>query len=83
MSKRKQIRTRGKIKFSEYFKKSKKGDKVAVKIELAENQNLPKKMQGKTGEIEDKQGDNYIVKIKDLNKEKKMIIHPVHLKKLK
>jgi len=40
-------------------------------------------MQGRTGVIEGKRGKCYIVKIKDYAQEKRFIIHPVHLKKLK
>jgi len=83
MLKKKSIRTRGKLKFSEYFKKLEKGDKVAVKIELAKNQNIPKKFQGRTGIVEEMRGSNCVIRIKDLNKEKMMILHPVHLIKLK
>jgi len=83
MLKRKNIREKGKLKFSEYFKKLKKGDKVSLVGELAENPQFQKKFQGKTGTIESKRGSAYVVKIKDLNKEKQMIVHPVHLKKLK
>ena len=85
MLKRKKIRDRGKIKLSEYFKKLKKGERVAVKRELGVKQGagFPKRIQGKTGQIIGERGKAYIVRIKDLSREKKFIIHPVHLKKIK
>jgi len=84
MLKKKRVREKGKIKFSEYFKKLKKGDRVAVKRELGIKKiGFPKKLQGKTGEIVDKRGKAYIVKIKDLRQEKRFIIHPIHLNKIK
>lgn len=83
MSKRKNIRSRGKIKFSEYFKKLKEGDIVGVKREQGVGANFPKRIQGRTGKIEGKRGSNYLVKLKEFAKEKVFIIHPVHLKRIK
>ena len=83
MIKRKKIRSKGKIKLSRYFQDFEEGDKVAVIRELAVQSQFPKKLQGRAGIVQGKRGKSYIIKIKDLNKEKTYIIHPVHLKKLK
>ena len=83
MLKRKSLRTKGKIKLSEYFKKFKEGDRVAVIRELALNPKFPKTLQGRSGRIISKKGKSYIVKINDMNKEKTYIIHPAHLRRLK
>ena len=83
MLKRKSVRERGKIRLSEYFQKFKEGERVAVRRELSTQPKFPKRMQGRSGVVDGKRGNSYIVKIKDLNKEKTYIIHPVHLKKLK
>jgi len=83
MKKRKSLREHGKIKFSEYFQEFKKGDVVAVKRELSLIPKFPAKLQGRSGVVEAKRGNSYIVKINDLNREKTYIIHPVHLKGLK
>jgi large subunit ribosomal protein L21e len=83
MIKRKQMRTSGKIKFSRYFQEFKEGDRVTVIRELAVQPKFPKQIQGRSGVVESKRGCSYIVRIKDLNKEKSYIIHPVHLKKLR
>ncbi len=83
MIKRKQLRTHGKIRLSDYFQEFKKGDKVSVIRELALQPKFPKQIQGRTGAILDKRGKYYIVKINDLNKEKSYLIHPVHLRRLK
>jgi large subunit ribosomal protein L21e len=40
-------------------------------------------MEGKTGTVEGKRGQAYIVKAKDLKAMKTFIIKPIHLKKLK
>jgi len=83
MNKRKKVRTKGKIKFSEYFQEFKDGERVAVVKELSEIPKFPKTLQGRSGVVDGKRGRSYIVKINDLNKEKSYIIHPVHLKRLK
>lgn len=83
MSKRKQIRTRGNLSFSRYFQKLKQGEKVAFVEEKSIPTTVPVRFQGRTGEVEGKRGRHYVVKIKDNNKEKKFIINPVHLIKIK
>ena len=83
MIKRKNQREHGKIQLSRYFQDFKQGERVAVVRELAKTPKFPKQLQGRSGVIESKRGNSYIVRIKDLNKEKSYIIHPVHLKKLK
>ena len=82
-SKKKRTREKGKVKISMMFQKLVTGDKVCVVRELSQKTGFPFRIQGKTGVIDSKRGSAYIVKIKDLNKEKKYIINPVHLKKLK
>ena len=80
---KKKIRTKGKIQFSRYFQKLKKGDSVAIVKESAVKSSFPEKMQGRTGLVEEKRGKAYIIKIKDQKKEKKFLIEPIHLKKIK
>ena len=83
MSKRKAVRTRGKLQLSRYFQEFKKGDSVGVVKEKAIKSSFPVRLQGRTGIVEAKRGKSYIVKIKDQNKEKRFIIEPIHLKKIK
>lgn len=83
MSRKKKIRERGKIKFSEYFKELKPGEKVALKAEQSLNASFPKRMQGRTGKVVEKRGKNsYLVKAKDLEKEKLFIVPAIHLKRI-
>lgn len=83
MPNRKKIRERGKIRFSEYFKELKNGDKVALKKERSSgNAGFHERMQGRTGEVVGKRGRSYIVKVKDINKEKLFILPAIHLKKI-
>ena len=83
MVKRKAVRTRGKIKFSEYFKELKIGDSVSIVVERALNIGFPKNIQGRTGVVVGKRGKAYIIKIGGRKKDKEYLIEPVHLKKIK
>jgi len=83
MSKRKSVRTRGKLQLSRYFQELKQGDIVAIVKETSMQPSFPKRLQGRTGVVEGKRGKAYIVKIKDQAKEKKFLIQPIHLKKIK
>lgn len=82
MAKGKNIRQKGKIKFSEYFKKLEDGDKVAIIIERGVRAAFPKKLQGRSGKIIGTRGRFKLVELKDKNKVKTYIIHPVHLRRL-
>ncbi len=76
-------RKQGKISISQYFQKFEQGDKVALKAEPAVQKGMYyPKFYGKVGIIEGMQGSNYRVMITDKKKEKILIVHPVHLKKL-
>lgn len=83
MLKRKNVRERGKLGLSKYFQRFNKGEKVAVKRELALKAKFPRSMQGRTGIITGERGNAYIVSIMDYNQEKSFIIEPIHLKKIK
>lgn len=83
MAKRKKIRTRGKLQLSRYFQELKNGDFVSISREPAVQSSFPERFQGITGIVESKRGKSYIVKIKDRNKYKKILIEPIHLKKIK
>jgi large subunit ribosomal protein L21e len=83
MPNRKKMRERGKIRLSEYFKELKTGDKVALKREKSVmGVGFHERMQGRTGTIAGKRGRSYIVKVKDINKEKTYILPSIHLKRI-
>ncbi len=82
MLKRKNIREKGKISFSRYFQKFQPGDSVAVVRDLALIFGYSNRIQGRTGKVIEKRGSSYYVSIKDLNKEKRYLLRPVHLKKI-
>ncbi len=83
MSKRKKVRTRGKLQLSRYFQELKEGDRVSLIKEPSVKSSFPERLRGRTGLVVDKRGKAYIIKVKDQNKEKKFIIEPIHLRKLK
>ena len=83
MVNRKPIRTRGKLQLSRYFQELDKGDIVAISREPSVLTNVPIRLQGITGVVEGNRGKACIVKIKDGNKEKRILIEPIHLKKIK
>ena len=76
---KKKTRTKGKLQLSKYFQELKKGDYVAVIREPSVRSSFPSTLQGRTGVVEGKRGKACIVKFK----EKKFLIEPIHLKKIK
>jgi len=83
---RKPIRTRGKVQLSRYFQEFKEGDHVAdvaVVKERSLQPSFPNQIQGRTGVVEGKRGKAFMIKMKDMNKEKRYLIEPIHLKKIK
>ena len=83
MSKRKAVRTRGKLPLSKYFQELSEGDAVAIVKEAAVRSVFPDRLQGRTGKVIGKRGRSYVISIKDQNKEKQLIVAPIHLKKIK
>tara|TARA_Y100000034_G_C6530019_1_gene228342 strand:- start:204 stop:482 length:279 start_codon:yes stop_codon:yes gene_type:complete len=83
MVRRKKLRTRGKLKLSEYFKKLGVGDRVALVEERSVGATFPARMTGRTGTVQGMRGKEYIVEARDQKKKKTFIVHPIHLKKIK
>ena len=83
MANKKSVRTRGKISLNRYFQDLEKGEYVAVVKEPAVQSSFPKRIQGRTGTVEEKRGKSYVILIKEGNKGKKFLIEPIHLKKIK
>lgn len=83
MLKRKNVKTRGKLKLSQYFQELKKGDRVAVVREQALNPEFPKRIQGKSGVVIGIKGRACIISMLDGDELKTYIIKPMHLRKLK
>ncbi len=82
MLKHKNFRTRGKVSFTRFFQKFKTGDSVAIARELSIPFPYSTRTNGKTGKVIAKRGSAYYVEINDLNKPKKYLIKPIHLKRI-
>ena len=77
-------RKKGKISIKKFFQSFEKGDKVSLNAEPAVQKGMYfPRFHGKTGIIKKKIGRCYNLLIKDGKKEKTLIVHPVHLKKIK
>lgn len=79
---KKRARERGKIRISLALQSFKPGEKVVIGIEPAFHQGMPfKRFIGKVGEVVNKRGKCYEVKVRDGGKEKIVIVHPIHLRR--
>src|SRR3989338_531908 len=79
---KKAVRSKGKISLTRYFQELKKGDKVHLIAEPSIHKGMyHPRFIGKRGTIVSNRGRCYEVSVKDINKEKILIAHPIHLKK--
>jgi large subunit ribosomal protein L21e len=79
----KNYKEKGKLSIRKFFQEFKSGEKVALKADPGYQKGLYyPRFHGRAGLVLDKRGDCYGVLIKDGNKEKLVIVHPVHLKRL-
>lgn len=78
----KKIRDKGKLRLSSYFKAIEDGERVAVIDERGVSFSFPQRLRGMSGKVVKSRGKFKEVLIKDGNKEKMFVIHPVHLKVL-
>ena len=75
-------REKGKLSLSRYFQTFEDGQRVLLKAEPSIQKGLYfLRFHGKTGTITGKKGRCYEVSIKDFDKTKKLIVHPVHLRR--
>ena len=73
---------RGKFSLRNYLQEFKIGDKVILKLEPAVQKGMYfPRFHGLQGTIAAKKGRCYEVGIKDIKKEKIVIVHPIHLKR--
>ena len=75
---------KGKISIRSFLQEFAIGEKVGLSVEPAYQKGMYRpKFIGKTGTVLRKKGTCYEVEIKDFNKTKTLIVHPVHLVKVK
>ncbi|MBS3097557.1 50S ribosomal protein L21e [Candidatus Woesearchaeota archaeon] len=80
---KKNLQRKGKLSLKNYFQLFKAGERVYLTVEP----NIQKGMYnpaflGKTAVIKGKRGRCYEVLVKDINKYKTLIVHPIHLKRI-
>lgn len=74
---------KGKISIKNYLQGYNKGDRICLVAEPAVQKGMHfPKFNGKSGVIQDKRGNCYEILIKDGGKEKLLIVHPVHLRRI-
>jgi large subunit ribosomal protein L21e len=79
----KHYRRKGKISLTNYFQQLNVGDNVALVAEPAVQKSMYRaRFHGKMGKIAGTQGSCYKVTIADGGKQKTIVIHPVHLKRV-
>ncbi|MBI2660321.1 50S ribosomal protein L21e [Candidatus Woesearchaeota archaeon] len=78
---RKEAGSKGKISLTRYLQSFNEGDKVNLTVEPGVQKGMyhPRFM-GKTGIVKGKRGRCYEIRIKDMDKEKILVVHPVHLR---
>ena len=84
---KKPVKQRGKMSLRKYFETFEAGQKVVLKAEPSYHDGMyHPRFHGLVGIIDRKESEKYDscyrVTIKDFTKEKTLIVHPVHLKKL-
>lgn len=79
----KNYKAKGKLSLRNYLQQFETGDKVALTAEPAVQSGMYfRRFHGKIGTVAKRLGSCYEIIIKDMDKEKHVIVHPVHLKKL-
>ena len=80
---RKLAQNKGKISITSFLKIYEPGDRVVLKAEPAYQKGMYyRRFHGLSGIVTKKRGFCYEVDIKDNNKQKSVIVHPIHLKKV-
>ncbi|MDO8643100.1 MAG: 50S ribosomal protein L21e [Candidatus Woesearchaeota archaeon] len=79
----KPLRSKGKMSVVKFLQQFKEGDKVVLKAEPGYQKGAYHfKFHGRFGIVTGQQGKCYTVAMSDQGKQKNLIVHPVHLKRL-
>ena len=80
---RQSISNKGKLPVTKFLQEFEMGSRVVLKAEPSYQGGMFfLRFHGKVGEVVGKQGDCYLVAIKDGKKAKKCLTHPVHLQRV-
>lgn len=78
---RKPPRERGMQPLGRLLREYKAGDKVVIKIDPSVHKGMPhSRYHGKVGDVEERRGRAYVVKLKEGGKTKTLIVRPEHIK---
>jgi large subunit ribosomal protein L21e len=77
---KKSVRQRGDANVNVMLQKFDIGERVHITVNPGVHKAMPyRRFIGKTGVVTKKQGNCYLVHIKDMDKEKDVLVHPAHL----
>ncbi len=80
---RQSISDKGKLPVTKFLQEFEMGEKVLLKAEPSYQGGMFfLRFHGKIGEVVGKQGECYLIQIKDGKKAKKCLVHPVHLRRV-
>jgi len=80
----KSVRQKGKFSVNKFFQDFNDGEQVVLKAESSYQRGMYfRRFHGKSGIVKGKQGKCYQISIKDRTKAKTLIVHPVHLMKVR
>jgi large subunit ribosomal protein L21e len=80
---KKSQKEKSKLSLTKFFKSYNNDEKVILKADSYYKRGMYfMRFHGKVGKIVGMRGSCYEVQIKDFNKPKKLIVHPIHLKKV-
>ena len=78
------LKAERKLTANDFIKDFEEGERVVIDVQPYYKEGMPHpRYNGRVARVVEKRGSHYVVLIKDGSKEKKLISHPVHLKKLK
>lgn len=80
----KSVRQKGKFSVNKFFQNFEDGEKVVLKAESSYQRGIYfRRFHGKVGTILGKRGRCYQISVNDHSKSKTLIVHPVHLMKVR
>lgn len=76
------VKSKGKVGMTGIFKEFNTNDKIVIDLKAGFSGMPHPRYRGKHGVIVNKQGNAYVIEIKDGDKKKTLISYPVHLKRI-
>jgi large subunit ribosomal protein L21e len=78
---RKHKREKGMPTVNTLLREYKEGDRVHIEINPSIHSAMPhRRFHGRTGTVQGRRGDCYLVKVKNMNALRTIIVHPAHIK---